>query len=405
MIINVNQDGEYTKHYYADALRIASKLGTGFSGNLCDSTTVIENTYPGYLSNRMTIQYDEIREEINETSEIGDDLNDIYGIPYPNFCNLSGNQAQETDIFYYHPDHLGSTGMVTDNNANITQGFLYAPFGEIVNEYNPGWQSGVIPKNSYNAKELDEENGMYYYSARYYAPPTFISRDPKFEEYPSISPYTYCANNPVMFVDPTGETLDVPEGDSRTDVAKIVNDENKGYIKYNGNTMYLDFGEMSKENIDKTLANDEGLNLLNNMINAKNSDGSDQKYLYETTDSRTVVTTDGSTYITNVGKPAGTVTYNDNSFATNLSKTPHGVPGQMDLYPEAGYDGTVRISQGTMFTTYNNNYIADILVFRGDLIFHELNENYLRTNKGMSYKEAHSQAGGCGLYTRFMWGK
>ncbi len=28
-----------------------------------------------------------------------------------------------------------------------------------------------------------------------------------FEKYPSISPYTYCANNPVMFVDPTGEKL------------------------------------------------------------------------------------------------------------------------------------------------------------------------------------------------------
>ena len=206
MDININQSGEYTKHYYADALRIASKLGTGFSGNLCDSTTVIENTYPGYLSNRMTIQYDEIREEINETSEIGDDLNDIYGIPYPNFCNLIGNQAQETDIFYYHPDHLGSTGMVTDNNANILQDFLYAPFGEIVNEYS-GLNYNVIPKFAFNVKPFDEENNMYYYSARYYAPPTFISRDPKFEDYPSISPYTYCANNPVNAIDPTGETL------------------------------------------------------------------------------------------------------------------------------------------------------------------------------------------------------
>ena len=204
MDINRNQDGEYTKHYYADALRIASKLGTGFSGNLCDSTTVIENTYPGYLSNRMTIQYDEIREEINETSEIGDDLNDIYGIPYPNFCNLSGNQAQETDLFYYHPDHLGSTGMVTDINANILQGFLYAPFGEIVNEYS-GLNYNVIPKFTFNAKQYDEENNMYYYSARYYAPPTFISRDPMFEKKPSISPYAYCANNPVLFVDPTGK--------------------------------------------------------------------------------------------------------------------------------------------------------------------------------------------------------
>jgi RHS repeat-associated protein len=56
----------------------------------------------------------------------------------------------------------------------------------------------------FNAKELDEENGMYYYSARYYNPPTFISRDPLFEKYPFMSPYAYCSNNPVNKVDPTG---------------------------------------------------------------------------------------------------------------------------------------------------------------------------------------------------------
>ena len=140
-------------------------------------------------------------------------------IPYPvgtldfinscsDFCTLSGNQGEETGIYYYHPDHLGSTGMVTDINDNIVQGFLYAPFGEIVNEYNPGWSSDRVPNYAFNAKELDEENGMYYYSARYYAPPTFISRDPMFEKYPSISPYTYCANNPMKFVDPTGKYFD-----------------------------------------------------------------------------------------------------------------------------------------------------------------------------------------------------
>jgi RHS repeat-associated protein len=56
----------------------------------------------------------------------------------------------------------------------------------------------------FNAKELDEESGMYYYEARYYAPPTFISRDPLFEKYPFMSPYAYCANNPVKYIDPDG---------------------------------------------------------------------------------------------------------------------------------------------------------------------------------------------------------
>ncbi len=69
---------------------------------------------------------------------------------------------------------------------------------------------------AFNAKELDEENGMYYYSARYYAPPTFISRDPLFEKYPFMSPYAYCANNPVLFIDPDGRSTRVAKNEDGT---------------------------------------------------------------------------------------------------------------------------------------------------------------------------------------------
>ena len=203
--LNMNQNGEYTKHYYADALRIASKIGNGFSQDLCTEANQIGNKLDStYLDERGDRQYVEMKEELSELIH-GNQVIDVLPIPYPdtNLCNLSGSGI-ETALFFYHPDHLGSTGMVTDNSSNITQGFLHAPFGEIITEFNPSWESGRIPKYSFNAKELDEENGMYYYSARYYAPPTFISRDPMFEKKPFISPYTYCRNNPIILVDPDG---------------------------------------------------------------------------------------------------------------------------------------------------------------------------------------------------------
>ena len=200
--MNINQSGEYTKHYYADALRIASKIGSGFTGNLCDSATA--TGYSSHLNIRMSLQSDIMVDELNEVVVPLQDIQQINPMPYPTFCNLDSG-GQEPNLFFYHPDHLGSTGMITDNNASVIQGLFYAPFGEIISDYNPSFHDTLMPNFAFNAKELDEENGMYYYSARYYAPPTFISRDPMFEKYPSISPYTYCYNNPVLFVDPTGK--------------------------------------------------------------------------------------------------------------------------------------------------------------------------------------------------------
>ena len=91
---------------------------------------------------------------------------------------------------------------------SVVQSFLYAPYGDIISEYNPAFNGNVLPKYAFNAKELDEETGMYYYEARYYAPPTFTSRDPMFEKYFWMTPYAYCANNPVKYVDPTGCKFD-----------------------------------------------------------------------------------------------------------------------------------------------------------------------------------------------------
>jgi hypothetical protein len=47
---------------------------------------------------------------------------------------------------------------------------------------------------------------MYYYGARYYTPEVsiWLSVDPLADKYPSMSPYMYCAGNPVRLIDPDG---------------------------------------------------------------------------------------------------------------------------------------------------------------------------------------------------------
>ena len=60
----------------------------------------------------------------------------------------------------------------------------------------------------YNGKELDRMHGLntYDYGARQYNPVTgrWDRMDPLCEKYYSISPYAYCANSPVVLVDPDG---------------------------------------------------------------------------------------------------------------------------------------------------------------------------------------------------------
>jgi len=55
-------------------------------------------------------------------------------------------------------------------------------------------------------KELDNETGLYYYGMRYHASwlGKFISPDPKFHNYPHLTPYNYVANNPLNNIDTDG---------------------------------------------------------------------------------------------------------------------------------------------------------------------------------------------------------
>ena len=107
------------------------------------------------------------------------------------------------NIRLYHVDHLGSTSLVTDIDGEITQHVAYIPYGEIfVEQRNGSWNTPYL----FNAKELDEETGLYYYGARYLDPThaAWLSVDPLFEKFTGVSPYAYCHNNPIGRIDPNG---------------------------------------------------------------------------------------------------------------------------------------------------------------------------------------------------------
>lgn len=74
------------------------------------------------------------------------------------------------------------------------------------------WHGSSNLEYAYNGKEKMETDGfnMYDYGARFYDQTIgrWHSIDPLAEKYYSISPYVYCANNPVKFVDPDGRAFE-----------------------------------------------------------------------------------------------------------------------------------------------------------------------------------------------------
>jgi RHS repeat-associated protein len=107
-------------------------------------------------------------------------------------------------IKYNLDDHLGSSNVLVDENGTLVNREEYYPFGET--------SFGSYAKKRYRfcGKEKDEESGLYYYGARYYAPwlCRFTSVDPKAGKYVFQSPYAYADNNPINKMDYNGEGTD-----------------------------------------------------------------------------------------------------------------------------------------------------------------------------------------------------
>lgn len=191
--LNFTQAGEYTKHYYNGTERICSRLGEQQISISVENNQELEV----YQHDVKQIIYNAIGQHLyDEPTNMQE--GDVIPLEFLQPCG--NNNA----VYYYHPNHLGSTSFVTDMQQSVVQSFLYAPYGEIISEYNTHVMGEAFPKYAFNAKELDEETGMYYYEARYYKPPVFTSRDPMMEQKPWLSPYHYCSNNPVGRIDPTG---------------------------------------------------------------------------------------------------------------------------------------------------------------------------------------------------------
>ena len=254
-ILSVNKN-RFTKHYFIGDKRVASRIGTGMFNNVYGRNgsyvTAGQQDYAERM-NQIQTQKEAYYKKVGvapgvptEKGAYGDPENTGVGYnavltelgnhdvpqgwiqtPHPNTTpgttpgppvswndpsnpddpqagyGYIPNDTTKEETFFYHSDHLGSTSYITDDKANITQYDAYLPYGELlVDEHS---SSEELPYK-FNGKQFDDETGLYYYGARYMNPITSLwyGVDPLAEKYANICSYTYCHDNPIRLIDPTG---------------------------------------------------------------------------------------------------------------------------------------------------------------------------------------------------------
>ena len=188
----------YTKHYYAESERIASRIGGGRLSDL-DQPVVEQGKIIEKKSDNKTYAKEVLEECLDAMFyQVHTNLYKLY--------RWRDSLRLEADCYWYHPDHLGSSSWITDTAGAAVQHLHYLPWGEDFVDQRTGSFSSMY---TFSAKEKDAETGYSYFGARYYSSDlsVWLSVDPMSDKYASLSPYTYCADNPVRLVDPNGEEI------------------------------------------------------------------------------------------------------------------------------------------------------------------------------------------------------
>jgi RHS repeat-associated protein len=124
---------------------------------------------------------------------------------------------------YLTADQLGSTRVISGANQTITACMDYTPFGETVmpvsNDFrNSGcYVANAGVKQEFTGKERDGESGLDYFGARYFSggqgrftsPDALIMKKDWLRDPQRWNHYAYVRNNPLRYIDPNGEDLEI----------------------------------------------------------------------------------------------------------------------------------------------------------------------------------------------------
>ena len=236
-LVSRTWDGGYAAYHYDRQGNLLEAAGTEgntlFAYNVFNRQTAVTMPDGGRLENRYdaeglragTVENSvETRflyfngELLSELDEAGDTIS-RYILGYG--ATAVWNRGKEG----YHPCHLdeqNSTAYITGLDGEIKNSYQYDAFGNLQNR-------NITVRNRilYTGQQYDEITGQYYLRARFCHPAVgrFLQEDVYRRD--GLNLYAYCANNPVVYYDPSGYKL------SNTDYLKINYDNaGSGYSYY-----------------------------------------------------------------------------------------------------------------------------------------------------------------------------
>lgn len=160
------------------------------------------------------------------TLHVSDDTGSIAMLEARTYGTLAADNGTDALLTrYIYSNHLQSASLELNQAGDIISYEEYHPYGTTSYQANNALIKSCAKRYRYTGKERDEESGLYYHGARYYAPwlGRWVSTDPINSEWYNLqhgnadrnlkrdfteltaSPYEYCYDNPVLYNDPSGE--------------------------------------------------------------------------------------------------------------------------------------------------------------------------------------------------------
>ena len=302
-------------------------------------------------------------------------------------------QTATAPVSWVVNDHLGTPRMMIDQTGGLggVRRRDYLPFGEEIQAgvggrtQAQGYSGTDNVRQKFTGYERDNETGLDYAQARYYSSTMgrYTSVDPivvtpeRFLDPQQFNLYSYTRNNPLRFIDPTGERLIIAGNldEIKKQLAEILGtDDAVRRITFDEKTGII---TVDLKGID--LAKNEGASLLNDVI------GSEKVYGL----------TVGSS-VESLGGQLSLIPTKDNAYSTmaNLDNNPDNrySKGKTDKdKPPKGFDDQIGINYD--FRNKNSKSTTKLPQAPNFTVtFHELAEAYAKVEHGKQYAQAHQEA-------------